>query len=165
MPSIRSKKAVHQNSVSQVNNIKTKEDLYVATLDVTRRTKLDSDWGLGVSVLKVDITMWCQMPYDYVCSKILDIVRSKDSTAAEDWVPHRAFDSNAEVHRLGLLFEIILLIIDSCELVNKELKKTKKQWCSRRIKNGDPNMSPNTLRIVFKTCASLLYSTVIYSLV
>ena len=99
------KKAVHQVSVCHTTNIKIEADLYIAPLDVRRRTRLDSDWGKDGLALKVDITPWCQMLYEYVCSRILHIVRSNDSEAGEDWVPHRAFNSNAEVHRYGFLFE------------------------------------------------------------
>ena len=99
------KKAVHQVSVCQSTNIKIEADLYIAPLDVLRRTRLDSDWGMGGLALKVDITPWFLMPYEYMCSRILDIVRSNNSSTGEDLVLHRTFYSNAEVHRLGFLFE------------------------------------------------------------
>ena len=78
--------------------------LYVAPLDVTRRTKLDADWGLDGTTLKVDITLWCLMPSKSVSALILDILRSKDSKAGEVWKLHHAFDSN-NIHELGFLFE------------------------------------------------------------
>ena len=80
--------------------------MYIAPLDVTRRTKLDADWGLGKTAFRVDITPWCLWPYEDVCSRVLDIVRTNNSKAGGSWEPHRAFNSTDGIQRMGFLFEI-----------------------------------------------------------